>query len=161
MLSNIIAKLKDLKKQNTDFKAETKKDIADLREEIKGFDKRIEKKCNNLETRVRNIDTAMNDRTRDVVKKLRALEEAEARRQRRERRLNIIIKNKEIQPDNNEELTNKIKEILAKVEFSKPYNKLMYICKDYSDKGLARVELACMEDKMMIMKNKQELAGEE
>ena len=40
MFSNILAELKDLKKQNTDFKAETKKDIADLREEIKGYDKK-------------------------------------------------------------------------------------------------------------------------
>ncbi|KAJ4428881.1 hypothetical protein ANN_25874 [Periplaneta americana] len=161
MFSNILAELKDLKKQNTDFKAETRKDIADLREEIKGFDKRIEEKCNNLETRVRNLDNTMDERTTHIEKKLRSLEEAEERRQRRERRQNIIIKNKEIRPDNHEEMTNKVNEILAKVEFNKPYSKVMYICKDYSDRGLARVELASMEDKMTIMKNKHKLAGEE
>ena len=161
MFSYILAELKDLKKQNTDFKAETKKDIADLREEIKGYDKRMEEKCNNLEIRIRNIDTTMDDKTRNMEKKLRVLEEAEERRQKRERRQNIIIKNKEIQPDNHKEMTNKVNEILAKVKFSKPYNKLTYLCKDYSDRGLARIELASMEDKMLIMKNKHKLMGEE
>ena len=48
----------------------------------------MKEKCNNLENRIRNIDTAMDDKTRNIEKKLRALEEQEERRQKRERRQN-------------------------------------------------------------------------
>ena len=49
MFSNILTEIKDLKKQNEDFRKGTKRDIEELKGEIRGIVRKIEEKCDNLE----------------------------------------------------------------------------------------------------------------
>lgn len=157
MFSNILAEIRDLKKQNENFMKETKKDIQDLKEEIKGLDMRMENKTNKLENKVTNLDNNTDERFKDFETKLKTLEEKEERRLRRERRNNIIIKSKDLTTDNRDELNTKVMNILRKLDYKDSCPKTTYIGKDYMERGMAKVELKSLRDKIEIMRNKSKL----
>ncbi|PSN53390.1 hypothetical protein C0J52_03818 [Blattella germanica] len=161
MLTSILTEIKDLRKDNEEFRNETKKDIADLKEEIKGFDNKIEEKCNNLENKMSTLDKTIGEKVNEMEKKIRFLEETEERRQKRERRNKIIIKRQNLISDKDEDLNAKVSEILTKIQYEDSYTKISYIGKDKADRDLVRVELKSLKDKITIMRNKSKLAGSE
>ena len=62
MFTSILSELKDLKKQNEDFREEARKGIAHLKEEMKNFDKKLEEICHTLETKNARIDNATEEK---------------------------------------------------------------------------------------------------
>ena len=160
MLSNILMEIKYLKKQNEDFKNETKQVISDLTEEIKALDKRTEAKYCSLETRINNIDNSTNKKIINLETKVKWLQEAEERRLRKEKRNNVIVKSKDFGTGNVQELHEKVKEILRKTESNPDFMRATYIGKNKMDMGLARVEFKSLDEQITVMKNKNKLKGE-
>ena len=160
MFSSILSEIKSLKKQNEDFKIETKKDILELRNEIKGLDKRIDDKYSSLQTKVNNMDNSTNEKISNLEKELKWLQEAEERRQRKEKRRNIIIKSKDLRLGNDQEMHEKVREILRRTESNVEFTRATYIGKNKMEMDLARVELKSLEEKITVMKNKSKLRGE-
>ena len=60
MFANILMELKTLKEQNETFRNETKKDIEELKAEIKGIDKKMVERCGSLETEINYVENNTN-----------------------------------------------------------------------------------------------------
>lgn len=161
MFSNILTELKEMRKQNEEFRNETRRDITTLKEEIQSLDRNLETKCVTLENKIYNADKEAKEKIKHLEDSIQAIQVAEEHRQRRERRNNIIIKSKEINKDTGNALENKVKEILKNIEAEEAFTRATYIGTDNSGKGLVRVELTRLKDKISIMKNKHKLKGQE
>ena len=159
MFSNILTELKTLKEQNETFRNETKKDIEELKAEIKGIDKNMMERCGSLETKINYVENNTNEKITQMEREITRIQEAEERRQRREKRNNIVVKSKEIDKASPPELVEKVKAIIQKTENNIEISNAIYIGKNSMDMGLIRVELRCLEDKIAIMKNKNKLQG--
>lgn len=161
MLSNILTELKELRKQGDEFRNETKRDIEILTEEIRNIDKKLEDKCAILDNRIKIVNDQTNEKSKQLEEKIKTLLDAEERRQRREKRSNIIIKSKEFDKDMGSSMDTKVKEILKKIDSKEKYIRASYLGKDRTEKGLVRVELNRFEDKIFIMRNKNKLKGQD
>ena len=161
MLSSILSELKTLKQQNEENRKETKKDISELKMEIKGLDKRIEEKCCHLESKIGNIENTFHEKINHLTGELTRLQETEERRQRKERKNNIVIKSKEFGDRTESDQNEKVKKILQEIESDVEFSKTTFIGKNTMGMGLVRVELNNLEDKIKIMKNKNKLKGQD
>ena len=122
---------------------------------MKGFDKNLEVKCNNLEIKINNLDNNTGEKIKEIETKLKALRETEEARQRRERKNIIIIKNKDFEMENQDTLNTKVKDVVNKIEYHTDLClKIAHIGKDIMGRGIVRVKLKNLRDKIAIMKNK-------
>lgn len=161
MLSNILTELKELRKQSDEFRNEAKKDIEALTEEIRNIDKKLEDKCATLDNRIKIVNNQTNEKSKQLEEKIKTLEDMEERRQRSEKKNNIIIKSKEFDKVMGSSMDTKVKEILNKIDYKEKYIRASYVGKDRSEKGLVRVEFNRFEDKIFIMRNKNKLKGQD
>ena len=120
MFSNILTELKTLKEQNETFRNETKKDIEELKVEMKGIDKIMVERCGSLETRINYVENNTNKKVTQLEREITRLQEAEERKQRREKRKNTVVKSKEIDKASPPELVEKVKAIIQKTENNMP-----------------------------------------
>ena len=135
-----------------------------LEDDIKALQKAEEQRKNRektLETRTNPVPNSTNDKTKQLEADIKTLQENEERRQRSEKRRNIIIKSMEFGEDSLNTVHTKVEEILRKMDHKDGYIRARYIGKDRTEKGLVRVELNRLEDKIAIMKNKSKLKGQD
>lgn len=161
MFTDILNEIKEIRRQNEDFREETKKNITDLKNEIKNFDKKLEEKCCSLEEKIISGENSTNDSVRRIEERLKTLENAEEKRQRSEKRNNIIIKSKDFDEETNNTKDDKVKAILRKIECKEDYTRATFIGRDKLDRGLVKVQMKTMEDKIAVMKNKSKLKGQD
>ena len=69
MFSNILTELKTLKEQNETFRNETKKDIEEIKAEIKGIDKNMVERCGSLETKINYVENNKNEKVTQTGKR--------------------------------------------------------------------------------------------
>lgn len=161
MFSIILNEIKEIRKQNENLREETRRDIKELKDEIKGFDKKLEEKCRILEDKIANGENTTTETVRRIEDRVKSLEEAEERRQRKDKRNNVVIKSKDFDEETSKTPDDKVKNILRRIECKETYNKAIYIGKDKSDRGLVRVEFKTLDDKIAVMRNKNKLKGED
>lgn len=162
IMMEILKELKDMRKENREFR----KEITELREQITKREEDLETRQNNMENQLSNLEKKTEMQVQKLEDKLKVLEETEEYRKRREKRNNIIIKQKlhNTQEDGTisaNEIKNHTKEILKKIEAEVDFSRAAYIGKDGANRDLIRVELKNFDDKMKIMSNKRKLQGQE
>ena len=82
-------------------------------------------------------------------------------RQHRKRKNNIIINSKSLANDPSTETENKAREILQKIDCKEEFAWATYMGNDVLGKGMIKVQLNNLKDKINIMKNKSKLHGED
>ena len=100
-------------------------------------------------------------KTKELEGMVKVLQDEEEHRQRRERKNNIIIKSNEFDKDMGTTLVDKTKEILRRIETKDEFIKATYIGKNKTEKGIVRVELNSLVDKITVMRNKSKLKGQD
>ena len=163
MFSEILTELKTMKKQNEEFREETREEIKSIKEELRKRDDKWEEMQEGLEVKIANADNMTQQKIMSLAEKIKALEEQEEQRTKRERKNNIIIKSKAVvfEKDAKVEMETKVREILNKIDTEVVAVNMMYIGKDRQDRGMARVTFKCFEDKIKIVKNKSILRGQD
>jgi hypothetical protein len=78
MFSNILTELKTPKEQNETFRNETKKNMVE--------------RCGSLETKINYVENNTNEKLTQLEREITRTQEAEKRRQRREKHNNIVVK---------------------------------------------------------------------
>ena len=97
----------------------------------------------------------MRQKKKKLEKSLKSLQEAEECRQRRKRKNNIIIKSKSLASDLGTGTENKAREILKTIDCKEEFTWATYVGNDMLGKGMIKVQLNNLKDKINIMKNKQ------
>ena len=166
ILTQILQELKDLKKENLEFKNETRQEIMDMKEELRKRDENWEKKHENLDNKLNGAYAQLQQKLQQMEQKIKYIETAEEYRKRREKKNNIIIKRKDMIPTDNDvedrkAIDTKVKNILSKLVTNTEYFHATYLGKDSMNRGLTRVVFNRFKDKMDVMTNKSKLQGQE
>lgn len=174
MLREILATMKEMKKenekireevggikqQNEGFREQIKKEMEDLKTELRKRDEKWDGDRESIQHKIENIENATEARLEEVQKRLHLIEEQEERRQRNERRNNIIIKSLELE-EKKDKAEEGVLQIFKKLEVDSTPERTRYIGKDWKGRGLILATMKTFEEKMLIMKSKNKLQGEE
>jgi hypothetical protein len=93
MFSEILAELRNLKKQSDEFRQETRDKILSIKEQLKKRDEKWEAQSEALETKLAD---ATQEKLNMISRKIKTLEKQEEQRAKKEKRNNIVIKGKEM-----------------------------------------------------------------
>ena len=114
-----------------------------------------------IDTRIIRIEAVVENKIKELEVKVQELTSAEEKRQRRERKNNIIIKH--AIPEGIEEgsVQEEVNKILKAIEVDVNYEHVRHIGKDWRGHNMVIVKLKDFEDKLKVLRNKKKLIGKE
>ena len=175
LLSEILLELKEIKKENENLRAElkeireenkemcktTKQEITNIKSELESLKQMIATETENMDVKLLNFEKHNKQQFKGLEHRMKVLEENEERKQKQEKRNNIILKDltkKAKEEVNAAELaSNTLKEINVNKMFSEAY----CIGRDKQERDIIRVKFNNFDDKMLALKNKYKLKGKE
>lgn len=159
ILQTILKEIREIKQQNTNFREETKIELASIRQEINKRDEKWENDKNNLELKITNIEIEINNKIRKFETKLETIEANEERRQKQERKNNIIIKKAQGANGGDYNVHKEIAEVFKTLQIRPAYEQARHIGVDWHGRDMILVKMRDFEEKLEVLRNKNKLRG--
>ena len=161
LLTTILKEVREIKKQNDKLREETKKELEEIRTELQRRDDKWENDRNKIQDKICKVETETENKIKRIDTRLQELAKAEEKRQRQERKNNIIIKNAETGETKNNTVQQEVNKIFSTMEIDVNYEQARYIGKDWRGRNMFLVQMKNFEHKLRVMKNKKKLIGKE
>jgi len=159
--NEILNEIKLLRKENEELRIETMKEITSMKTEIVKIRKEQQSEKKEMEKNIDQLERKHDDRSRGIEYRLQMIEEKEERRTKLEKRNNIIIKSKEFNSKDREQIKEAADEILRSVDFQENIHEIQFIGEDKMGRGIVRVQMPNFTSKINTLKNKNKLKGKD
>lgn len=161
MLETILKEVRGIKTQNESFREETKKELEEIRTEIRKRDDKWDNDKTVLQDKITSIENKVETKINNIETRLQEIAEAEEKRQKQERRNNIIIKNAETEETKSITVQEEVNKILETLETDVNYDDARRIGKDWRGRNMILVRITNFEDKLKVLRNKKKLEGKD
>ena len=158
ILETILKEVREIKTQNKNFKEETKKELETIRKEIQQREETWNADRNNMQEKISEIESKMENKINIIESKIQQIAHMEERRQKTERKENIIIKCS-TEEGGGTNMHQDIQWILETIQTEVSYRNAEYLGDDWKGRKMIRVKMENFEDKLEVMKNKRRLEG--
>lgn len=144
--------------KNEKFQEDLKKEVNVINKKLKTKEEQWTNMQEKIDENISKLERKMEEKIRNIDKQMKIIEENDQKRNRIERRNNIIIKCREIE-ENKSDLTKTMKTIMTKMGIEIEHSPPSYIGKDWKERGIARLKLRTLDEKIRIMRSKFKLKG--